>query len=408
MRLRLGSSFLCAAVAVGCGGGSKSTPGATAPATAVVGKSGGAVSSMDGNVGVTIPAGALGTDVMITVAPADAPASGAVGTVYEIGPTGTRFAMPVALKLHYDPAGLGGMPETSLRVATFAAGSWQLLPGAVVDTAAKTVSGLTMHLSPYAIVSASAGQTCAQIQGAPQCAPVTTAGGSGGPSTGGGTDPAAPGRPTGARPTARPGCARCQPAPPPRTPARPIRAPRWTAAPTAPTATPPLAAFRQVDRFASPSRVLAVLAPTAVVAAGRAGPQGPAALMEPPRPAGIPSRAGPAVPRRPPAPRRPPPARPSRAPSCRTASTGPPATRGPAVSTRAARSASPPARREAAQRAGRVRLLRAAPTAIPVRPTRAPRRNPAPILPTGTRPRAASRSERFPLPRADRARRSRA
>ena len=173
--LRLGSSFLCAAVAVGCGGGSKSTPGATAPATAVVGKSGGAVSSMDGNVGVTIPAGALGTDVMITVAPAEAPASGAVGTVYEIGPTGTQFAMPVALKLHYDPAGLGGMPETSLRVATFAAGSWQLLPGAVVDTAAKTVSGLTMHLSPYAIVSASAGQTCAQIQGAPQCAPVTAA-----------------------------------------------------------------------------------------------------------------------------------------------------------------------------------------------------------------------------------------
>src|SRR3954468_24462161 len=95
---RLGSSFLFAVVAVGCGGGSNS-PGGAKPATAVVGKSGGAVTSMDGNVGVTIPAGALGTDVRITVAPAEAPASGAVGTVYEIGPTGTQFAMPVALKL---------------------------------------------------------------------------------------------------------------------------------------------------------------------------------------------------------------------------------------------------------------------------------------------------------------------
>ena len=83
IRLRLGSSFLCAAVAVGCGGGSKSTPGGSAPAAAVVGKSGGAVSSMDGNVGVTIPAGALGTDVTITVAPAEAPASAQSGSVYE-------------------------------------------------------------------------------------------------------------------------------------------------------------------------------------------------------------------------------------------------------------------------------------------------------------------------------------
>ena len=72
------------------------------PTMKMVGPSGGAVSSSDGNLAVNIPAGALPADVTITTEPAAAPAAGAVGTVYEIGPTGTQFAMPVTLTLHYD------------------------------------------------------------------------------------------------------------------------------------------------------------------------------------------------------------------------------------------------------------------------------------------------------------------
>ena len=130
----------------------------------VVGTSGGAVTSSDGNLAVSIPAGALPADVTITTEPAAAPADGAVGAVYEIGPTGTQFAMPVTLTLHYDAADLNGAAESSLRVATFAGGSWQLLPGAVVDRQAKTVSGVTTHLSPYAVVAEEAGKTCATVQ----------------------------------------------------------------------------------------------------------------------------------------------------------------------------------------------------------------------------------------------------
>src|SRR4029079_7913541 len=113
--------------AVGCGGGSTLQPGGGTPTMMKVGPSGGAVSSSDGKLPFAIPAGALPADVTITTEPAAAPAAGAVSTVYEIGPTGTQFAMPVTLTLHYDATALAGASESSLRVATFAGGSWQLL-----------------------------------------------------------------------------------------------------------------------------------------------------------------------------------------------------------------------------------------------------------------------------------------
>ncbi|HXU04737.1 MAG TPA: hypothetical protein VN903_27430 [Polyangia bacterium] len=179
------------AAACGGGGSSKQPPGGGMPTMKLVGPSGGAVSSSDGNLAVNIPAGALPADVTITTEPAAAPATGAVGTVYEIGPTGTQFAMPVTLTLHYDAAALNGAAASSLRVATFAGGAWQLLPGAVVDTQAKTVSGVTTHLSPYAVVTEEVGKTCATVQTAFGCTDTGTPGVDA--SAGGGTKPPADG-----------------------------------------------------------------------------------------------------------------------------------------------------------------------------------------------------------------------
>jgi len=192
--LRFHTSILCSLTlaAVGCGGGGgpgKQPPGGM-PTMKTVGPSGGAVASSDGNLAVNIPAGALPANVTITTEPAEAPATGAVGTVYEIGPTGTQFAMPVTLTLHYDTSMLNGAAASSLRVATFAGNAWQLLPGAVVDEQAKTVSGVTTHLSPYAIVSEMVGKTCATVQNAFTCTDTpaidaSAGSGSGGPATDG-------------------------------------------------------------------------------------------------------------------------------------------------------------------------------------------------------------------------------
>ena len=57
------------------------------PTATVVGMTGGAVTSSDGKLALSIPAGAVGSNVTITTEPATPPAAGAVGTVYEIGPT---------------------------------------------------------------------------------------------------------------------------------------------------------------------------------------------------------------------------------------------------------------------------------------------------------------------------------
>jgi hypothetical protein len=149
-----------------CGSSPLAHPG---PSTMRVGTAGGMVESADGALKVAIPAGALPADVMVTIAPASSPGAGAVGTVYEIGPTGTQFAMPVTLTFDYSGVDLNGMPPSALRVATFASGSWQVLTGASVDPGAQTVSGTTTHLSPYAMVAGAAAPTCTTISGGQSC-----------------------------------------------------------------------------------------------------------------------------------------------------------------------------------------------------------------------------------------------
>src|SRR6266540_1190787 len=185
----ISSAMFLAVILVGlvasCGGGTP-TPSGGGMAMKVVGTTGGAIASTDGQLALVIPAGAVSGDVTVTVAPAEAPASGAVGEVYEIGPTGTQFAKPVVLTLKYGTASLGSTSPSLLRVATYAGGAWQLLPGAVVDTNAKTVSGLTTHLSPYAIVAESSGKTCATVKAAYGCEAAPSGGGTGTSSGGAG------------------------------------------------------------------------------------------------------------------------------------------------------------------------------------------------------------------------------
>jgi hypothetical protein len=192
--------------AAGCGSGSSSTSSTgnpssgTAPEKDTIGTSGGTVTTSDEAVSVQVPAGALAKDVTITVAPTDPPASGAVGPVYEIGPSGTVFATPVTLTLSYAALDLGKMDETSLRLATYGDAGWQILAGAAVDRDLKTVSGITSHLSPYGIVSAGSGAVCAMATRSASCAGDSSGTGS---SAGSGNAPA----PSGSTSCPMPTCA---------------------------------------------------------------------------------------------------------------------------------------------------------------------------------------------------------
>jgi hypothetical protein len=112
---------------------------------------GGKLSTPDGVFTVTIPAGALAGDTQITIEEVASPAAGAIGKTYDIGPSGTQFAMPATLAFKYGGLDLQGNDPSSLEVATIVSGEWVALMGDAIDTSTQVVIGTTMHLSPYGI-----------------------------------------------------------------------------------------------------------------------------------------------------------------------------------------------------------------------------------------------------------------
>ena len=154
---RLGWCAFVLVVAAACSSSSSSPSSGTGPGTGTstgqgtVGASGGNVATSDGVLTVGIPAGALPGDTQITIAEIQSPAAGAIGKTYEIGPTGTQFAVPVTLTFKYGGFDLMGNDPSSLEVATITGGEWVALTGDAVDTNAQVASGQTTHLSPYGI-----------------------------------------------------------------------------------------------------------------------------------------------------------------------------------------------------------------------------------------------------------------
>lgn len=131
---------------------SASAPSDGRPVTRqVVGPMGGTAGTSNGRIKVLIPAGALKTNVDITIQQIDAPGPGAIGPVFEVGPTGTQFAMPVTLAIKFTSADLDGRSPSSLHVATFSRGSWVPVVSSV-NLAASVINGQITHLSPWTLI----------------------------------------------------------------------------------------------------------------------------------------------------------------------------------------------------------------------------------------------------------------
>ncbi len=172
----LGCAFVLLSVGR-CSSSSSSNPPGT-PTSSVIGTTGGSIASSDGVLSLSIPAGAVNGNVTVTVTPEASPPSGAVGAVYDIGPTGTVFNFPVTMTFHYASADIGSASPSSLRAATYGSNAWQILAGGKVDANAKTVSGTTMHLSTYGEILATSGEVCAQVTSSSNCGTATSGGGS--------------------------------------------------------------------------------------------------------------------------------------------------------------------------------------------------------------------------------------
>lgn len=125
---------------------------AAVPSEGTIGPAGGTLGI--GSATITIPPGALDHDVDVSLRPIAALLAGAYGEVVQIEPSGTVFAVPATVTLSYADRDLGGQAPTAFAVATVAGNAWQPLASEVVDVDDLTISGVTMHLSPFALVAA--------------------------------------------------------------------------------------------------------------------------------------------------------------------------------------------------------------------------------------------------------------
>ncbi|MGH7269603.1 MAG: hypothetical protein ACREJ3_04155, partial [Polyangiaceae bacterium] len=104
-------------------------------------------------VKITIGAGALAMPTTITIAKGTSSVPGAIGQVWELGPSGTQFAKPVTITFSTANVDLGGFPATSVVASTVVGNAWHRLDQPTLDTTAQIMTGQTTHLSPYALAT---------------------------------------------------------------------------------------------------------------------------------------------------------------------------------------------------------------------------------------------------------------
>jgi len=121
-------------------------------ASAAIGPEGGSVSSADGQVTVSVPAGALGSATTLTIEESKVPPpDGALGPAYEISPSAGGFGEPVTLEFRYDDADLAGRPPEAIRVGALVDDVWICIPYSAAHPEASVVVTAVSHFSTYAI-----------------------------------------------------------------------------------------------------------------------------------------------------------------------------------------------------------------------------------------------------------------
>ncbi len=120
------------------------------PVSATIGAAGGSLSSTDGRISVTIPAGALASNTVIGIQPITNMALGRIGAGYRLTPTGQTFLTPVTSEFTYADLDVTGTAVEALGAAfQTPAGYWQWAGESIVDTGAKSVSVTASHFSDW-------------------------------------------------------------------------------------------------------------------------------------------------------------------------------------------------------------------------------------------------------------------
>jgi len=117
------------------------------PVTKTIGPGGGVV-SIEGQVKVEIPAGALNADTEISIQPVTNNVLNGNGNAYRLGPDGTTFTKPVKLTFPYTPS-VGGPPITGIAFQNVD-GIWYSNGKVSWNETNHTVTAETKHFSDWA------------------------------------------------------------------------------------------------------------------------------------------------------------------------------------------------------------------------------------------------------------------
>jgi len=120
--------------------------------TATIGSTGGVV-EIPGVISLSIPAGALATDVDFSITANSSPTAATapmrmISSAYTITPTGTNFSSPAVLQIFYNENLIGGGEESAIVMCGDNGSGWTDLT-TTVDAAHDRISASIAHLSDY-------------------------------------------------------------------------------------------------------------------------------------------------------------------------------------------------------------------------------------------------------------------
>ena len=114
---------------------------------------GGSIQSSDGRLTLKVPAGALSQPVTLSFQATSTDAPQAIGSGYQILPSGVSFSMPVLLTLAFGRGDTEGSSAGALTLASNAGTGWFALGGGSVDPVRHTLTVPLDSTSPAPPVS---------------------------------------------------------------------------------------------------------------------------------------------------------------------------------------------------------------------------------------------------------------
>jgi len=121
--------------------------------SAIIGAAGGELSSADGRLAISVPAGAVASDTTFSIQPITSLAPTSIGASYRLEPDDIAFALPISLTWSIPEAGTARTSLSGIGLAyQDEDGFWRWLTDVSRDEASSTLTATTSHFSDHASI----------------------------------------------------------------------------------------------------------------------------------------------------------------------------------------------------------------------------------------------------------------